>query len=333
MLFHIPFVILTALLATPLLVSDRGDVYFQTDTHYVSGGNDVMGWDLWVYRDGWDYALFGGACPPLFKYVPFAAQAHFLVPAPNRVLFHQNRTVSVWDGVCHYYNEPGNGYDDIFADDTELSDIAPSRAGRYLIAERWNDRARGAGLIEFDLHGRVAEYRLPEVIVNNRALGAMHIELLADHCTVLYTLGNDDPGGNHVRRFNICTNEAQSDFASLVAGEYAGAIRQLPNGDVLVANGRAILRFTSAGSLWGSYQFPGVTHLALSSDGRTLWAGAVYLDKAELREFDLGGSSRSIPLGNPRMTSLPVPFRVSALVVVDEWRAGVERRIRAVRRR
>ena len=326
--------ILTALLTTPLTAFDRGEVYFGTRTHFVSGGQDVTGFDLWIYRSAWNYAALGGGVLLIYKYVPFAGPGQFfLVPAPNRILFEHDRTVSIWDGVYHYFEEPGNGYDDIFTDDTDLSEIAPGRAGRYLVAERWNDRARGAKLIEFDLRGRVAEYRFPEVIAHDRALGAMHIELLADQCTVLYTLGNDDPTGNRVHRLNICTKEPQTDFASVVAGEYAGAIRQVPGGDVLVANGSAILRFTPEGSLIRSYQFPGVTHLALSVDGRTFWAGAVKIDKAELREFDPDGSWRSIALGNPEMLSLMVPLDVSDLVIVGEWRAGADRRVRAVRRR
>jgi hypothetical protein len=325
--------VLATFLTAPMAAFDRGEVYFETRTHFVDFGNDVTSWDLWVYQSVWSYAALGGGVPLIYKYVPFAGTGHFLVPAPNRILFTTDRTVSVWDGVARYYNEPGKGYDDIFTDETELSEIAPGRAGHYLVAERWNERGRGAKLIEFDLHGRVAEYRFPDVIVNDRALGAMHIELLADQCTVLYTLGNDDPAGSRVRRLNICTNEARTDLASLVAGQYAGAIRQLPEGDVLVANGNAILRFTSSGSLIHSYQFPGVTPLALSTDGRTFWAGAVDLDKADLRQFDLDGSSRSIRLSNPAMTSLSVPLNASGLVVVGEWRAGMDRRVRAVRRR
>jgi hypothetical protein len=328
------FLILTALLTTPLTAFDRGEVYFGTRTHFVDRGQDVTGFDLWVYQSAWSYAASGGGVPLIYKYVPFAGPGQFfLVSAPNRVLFEHDRTVSVWDGVYHYFEEPGKGYDDIFADDTDLSEIAPARAGRYLVAERWNDPARGAKLIEFDLQGRVAEYRFPAIISGDRALGAAHIELLADQCTVLYTLGNDDPTGNRVHRLNICTNEPQTDFASLVAGRYAGAIRQLPGGDVLVANGSAILRFTSQGSLVRSDQCPGVTHLALSVDGTTFWAGAVNLDKAELREFDLDGTSRSIPLGNPEMQSASAPLDVSDLVIVGEWRAGVGQRGRAVRRR
>lgn len=314
------FLILTIVLTCPLAAFENGEVYLDTRT------------DLWVYRADWSYAVGGGAFPLIDKFVPFAGPGHFLAPAPNRIVFHDGRAVSAWDGVLRLFNEPGKGYDDLFTADTELTEIAPGRAGRYLVAERWNDRQLGAKLIEFDLRGRVAEYRFPDVIVGDRALGAMHIELLADQCTVLYTLGSDDPAGNRVRRFNICTNEAQTDFASLVAGQYAGAIRQLPNGEVLVANGDAVLRFTPQGSLVRSYQVAQVTHLALSADGRSFWTAGVDLDHADLRAFDADGSSRAITIGNPGMQSLTVPVDVSDLVVVGEWRAAVTQRARAFRR-
>jgi len=76
-----------------------------------------------------------------------------------------------------------------------------------------------------------------------------------------------------------------------------------------------------------------VTHLALSADGRSFWTAAVDLDNADLREFDVDGSSRAITIGNPGMQSLTVPVEVSDLVVVGEWRAGVDRRARVFRRR
>lgn len=309
----------------------RGEVYFETPHRY--RGGDVTGADLWITGPDWSYAGLGGGSLLIHKHVPIVGPGRFLVPAHDRLLFVHERTVSVWDGIPTYYELPGKGYDEIFTHDAELSEITPSRAGRYLVAERWNDRARGAKLIEFDLHGRVAEYRFPEVIVGDRALGAMHIELLADRCTLLYTLGNDDPAGNRVRRLNICTNEAQSDFASLFPRQYAGAIRQLPSGDVLVANGNAILRFNSSGSLERGYHFPGVTHLALSTDGLTFWAGGGYLDQAELRHFAWDGNSRTMPLGNPGMTSAYTPVSASDLAVVGEWRAAVERRVRIARPR
>jgi hypothetical protein len=201
------------------------------------------------------------------------------------------------------------------------------RSGNFLVAERWNDLAHGAGLIEFNFKGTVRSYRFPDVIdsANQRALGARHIELLADDCTLLYTLGDDDANGNRVRRMNICTGLPQTDFATLPAGQYAGAIRQLAGGNVLVADGTAVLQFSSEGSLLRSYQLPGVTSLALSVDGRTFWAAAVDHEQATLMHFNpavVDGAAVSVSLGNPGSQSSVVPLEVSDLVVVDEWRAS-----------
>jgi hypothetical protein len=334
---HRVFVVLllTCLLATPLAALDqRGYVYLETRMQDPTPGlGDKTSSFLWLHT-GWVYAFGAGAFPLIYKYVPFAGlEGHFLIPAADQIVFHYQQTVSVWDGVPRYYTAEGKGYDDIFSDDTELTEIAPMRSGHFLVAERSNDRARGAKLIEFTVHGRVAEYRFPELVVNDKALGAMHIEVLADQCTVLYTLGNDDPAGNRVRRFNICTRQAQSDFAALVAGEYAGSIRQMANGDVIVANGSAVLEFTSRGSLVRTYQLPGVTHLALATDGKTFWAGAVNLEKADLHHFDPATSNNeSVPLGNPEAQFRDFPVAVDDLVVVNEWRAATSAssRLRAV---
>jgi hypothetical protein len=333
---HRVFVVLllTCLLATPLAALDqRGYVYLETRMQDPGLGDKTSSF-LWLHT-GWVYAFGAGAFPLIYKYVPFAGpEGHFLIPAADQIVFHYEQTVSVWDGVPRSFTAEGKGYDDIFSDDTELTEIAPMRSGHFLVAERSNDRARGAKLIEFTVHGRVAEYRFPELVVNDQTLGAMHIEVLADQCTVLYTLGNDDPAGNRVRRFNICTQQAQSDFTALVAGEYAGSIRQMANGDVIVANGSAVLEFTSRGSLLRTYQLPGVTHIALAPDGKTFWAGAVNLDTADLRHFDpaSGDAGESVPLGNPEARSLFFPVGIDDLVVVNEWRAATSAslRVRAV---
>jgi len=333
------FFLITCMFATPIIARDqRGDVYLETRLQDSSS-------DLWIHT-GWIYASLTGVNVLIYKEVPFAGlYGHFLIPtadpiAPDSLpptVFHYRQTVSAWDGVARYYGLPGKGYDDIFSDDAELTEIAPMRSGHFLVAERSSDRTRGAKLIEFTVHGRVAEYRFPELVVNDRALGAMHIEVLADQCTVLYTLGNDDPAGNRVRRFNICTLQAQPDFATLVAGQYAGSIRQLPNGDVLVANGTFVIEFTSSGSYVRTYQLRGVTHLALSPDGKTFWAGAVDMDKADLHHFDpnSSGDGESVPLGRPESQFLYSPVGIDDLVVVGEWRAATSAatRLRVVRGR
>src|SRR5207248_6897460 len=120
--------------------------------------------------------------------------------------------ISFWDGTLLTFQMPGKAYRDIFSDDVELGEIAPARFGHFLVAERSADRARGARLIEFTLQGRLADHVFPEVLdANGRALGARHIELLADGCTLLYTNGSDDANGNRVRRMDICTDTAETD--------------------------------------------------------------------------------------------------------------------------
>lgn len=323
--------LLVAAFSANLAAFENGEVYLDTRVQVADAPASTT-FDLRVYRTPWSYAVHSGSFPLIQKLVPFA-ESRFLIPVANRVFFHRDGVVSLWDGVPRLFTEPGKGYEDIFAANAELSEIAPSRAGRYLVAERFGGDERGAKLIEFDANGVIGEYRFPDVESQGRAVGARFIELLADRCTVLYTNGDDDPRRSRVGRMNLCTGEA-GDFAVLNPGDYGGAIRQLPSGDVLVANGHAILRFTRAGVLIGSSEFPGATHLALSPDARTLWAAAVESNMAELREYDLFGNWRSIALDGPGTVSSYVPIEVANLVVVGEWRAAsTVQRERAVRRR
>jgi len=312
-------------LAAPLAAFERGDVLLETHVSVPIIGTPAFPYDLWQYSGG-GYAL---SVEWLLseKYIPFSGPGHFLVPSPNKIVFHHEQTVSVWDGVRQLFTTEGKGYSEIFRDDTELGEIAPMRSGNFLVAERWTDGTRDAKLIELSLEGRVADHAFPELIdpSTGRAVGALHIELLSDQCTVLYTVGKDHPLNNVVRRLNICTGEPQTDFSSLVAGQYAGSIRQLGDGSILVANGSAVLQFNAEGSLMQTYPFPGVTHLALTPDGTAFWAAGVDLDQAVLRRFDAGlpesGSSR-VQLGNDGSQSLEIPLDVSDLVVAGEWRAA-----------
>lgn len=331
----LPALLLIAI-AAPLTAADlRGDLYF--GTHSTIPMSSGTYYDLWQYSAGWPNAYAAGGTILLYKPVPYAGAGHFLEPAPNEWIFHSERTVSHWDGVYHVFTEPGKGYDDLFTDDVDLGDIAPLRSGNFLVAERAADPARGAKLVEFNVHGRVADHRFPERIVDGRALGAQHIEVLSDQCTVLYTTGADDPKGNAVHRLNICTGQPMTDFATLIAGQYAGAVRALPNGHVLVADGDAVFELDAAGSMLRTYLLAGVTHIALSNDGTTFWAGAVHDGVASLVHFDpaaVDRNPRSIPIGNPGMQTLEIPQDVSDLVVVGEWRASSPvSRVRSVRRR
>ncbi len=331
-------VVLFALtLAAPVSAEfHRGNVWIGTLSHAPAHGITEPVHDIWVHF-GWKYASLTGWLL-IDKIVPFASgSGHFLIPAENQVLFHHQQMVSFWDGVVQRASEPGLGYTEIFHDDAELGEIVPMRSGNFLVAERWNDPSLGAKLIEFNLEGRVAEYDFPEVVdsTSGRALGAAYIELLADQCTVLYTLGRDEPHGSRVRRMNICTRQRLSDFGSLFPRQSVGSIRQLRNGNVLVANGFAVFEFTADGSFIRNYDAPGVTHIALSTDGNSFWAAGVHQDEAFLLHFDPqspAAPATSVVFGNPGMQTFLVPFAVTDLVVVGEWRTGSPLRVRAVRR-
>lgn len=248
------------------------------------------------------------AFPLIYKSIPFSrADGNFVMPRQQHTIFHYAGTMSFWNGQMTYYNEPGNGYTEIFHRDAELTEIAPMRSGNYLVAER-----RSGKLVEFNLGGIVAEHAFP---------GAMHVELLSDQCTVLFTSGDDDPNGNRVGRLNICTGEQLSDFATLIPGEYAGSIRQLASGDVIVANESAVLQFNRFGSLVHTYPYP-VTHLGLTPDGSGFWASGTVEGQPHLLRFD-----PNAPHAEPQSIRFDMgiawALTIQELVVVGEWRSAL----------
>lgn len=322
--------LLFAAVAAPLSADafTPGNVYLED----LSQAGGSTGYELWLHV-GWQYAT-GTGYPLIDKVPPFTGPGHFIIPSSSQMLFEHERTVAFWNGEPLLFSDPAKGYTDIFTDDADLADIAPIRNGNFLVAERSADAARGAKVIQFNLSGVVAQYAFPKLLdpASGRALGASHIELLADQCTLLYTLGADDPAGGRVRRMDLCTQQAESDFAMVPAGAYAGSVRQLPNGDVIVADGSEVLRFDAHGVLIGTYAFPGVSHLALSTDGKTFYAAGVADGREEFRQYDASGNGKTIPLGNPEMQSIVVPLNVDDLVTVAEWRAAARPgRMRPVR--
>lgn len=330
---RIALVLLFAVVTPALAYDRRGYVMLETRGAYPGsrGQSRHLGqttFNEWEYTTVWQYGI-EWAWQLTWKPIPFTGSGHFIEPDQNEVVFHYDQTVSVWDGAVTSFVSPGKGYDEIFTDDVELTEIAPIGSGRFLVAERSAARSQGARVIEFNLQGRIRDHVFPEVLdANGRALGASQIELLSDQCTLLYTLGADDPEGSRVRRMNICTDTAESDFATLLPGQYAGAIRQMADGTVIVANGTAILRFSADGSLLQSFEFPGVTHVALTPDGTAFWAAGVNLGAEELRYF---GDGSVIRLGSPGSSSSFVAEDISDLVVVGEWRAALAVRQRSTR--
>ncbi len=159
--------LLLALLSTPLFALDRGNVLLD-DRAKVNGSPTH---ELWL-DFGARYTV-GAGFPLIDKFIPLAGPGHLFAASPALILFHDGHTMSAWDGAEHRFDEPGKGYTDIFTHDAELTEIAPMRSGQFLVADR---RAR---LIQFDLKGRTNAWQLPA------AIGAEHIELLSDQCTVL----------------------------------------------------------------------------------------------------------------------------------------------------
>jgi hypothetical protein len=294
--------------------------------------------DAFVNRAG-----IGGLQQGDVHYVHYAGD-DLLMPAPSHFVFHHERTVSMWDGISRPLSEPGPGYDVLFTAETDLGEIAPAGDGRYLVPERWNARAAGAHVLEFDANGLLRRHRLPEVDEpgTGRVIGARHIELLGDRCTLLYTSGFDGPSPNRVRRMDLCTGTALPDFVQLPYGQYAGVVRQLPGGDVLVANDTEVLQFDGGGKLRHAYPFEQVRHIALTPDGKSFWALGLpsepYMPseaQGMLRLYDLSAPfvvSPAFPVINWEANG-PRPTELTDLAIVGEWRAAVARsRTRSIRR-
>ena len=209
---------------------------------------------------------------------------------------------------------------------TNLGELVRNRAGDLFVAET-SGSASGiaARLFRIDANGDVtATYQIP-FARGFSPRGPAHIELLADQCTLLYTLGSDVLSVRRVFRYNVCAGRALSDFAALEGYvPYAGGIRQLPSGDVLVATGLDVRRFTSAGTQIASYPIPAVA-IALTPDANGFWAVSPY----ELLRIDF-----ERPVYIAARVRIPSPFYSGALGVVGEWRAGsAPARTRSVRSR
>lgn len=296
---HMRVAVLLMLLAMPAAAQRSGNVLVEVMTKpgwvstRMSVGNSVLGYL---------------ANSLIHKQIPFSDfDGNFFMPRIEETVFHYKGTVSTWDGKPTIFSLPGKGYTEIFHNDAELTEIAPMRSGNYLVAER-----RAGDLIEFDMQGVVAKYPFP---------GATHIELLYDQCTVLFTSGDDDPHGNRVRRMNICTGEQLPDFATLLPGQYAGSIRQLPNTDVLVANESAVLQFDRFGTLLHTYPYV-ITHLGLTPDGSRFWASGTIDGQPHLLRFD-----PSRPHAEPESLRFDMGIAwglaIRELVVVGEWRSAM----------
>ncbi len=96
------------------------------------------------------------------------------------------------------------------------------------------------------------------------------IDLAADQTTLVYS---DE--SSVIRRWNVGTDTALSDFASQAGANYAKRIR--PNGDLMVANSSGnAYRFDAAGVLQQTYAagIGSIFALNLDPDGKSFWTGS-----------------------------------------------------------
>jgi hypothetical protein len=89
------------------------------------------------------------------------------VPAPDRYVFHHQRTVFTWNGIPQLAGTGQKGYDELFTHDADLGEIAPMRLGRYVVSESATELSRVPMLIVLDLAGGRSEHPLPVTPVQN----------------------------------------------------------------------------------------------------------------------------------------------------------------------
>lgn len=102
--------------------------------------------------------------------------------------------------------------------------------------------------------------------------GSDWIDLAADQKTIFYT-----SEGTLIRRFNVMTNTALPDFATLPGGPAFG-LRIRPNGEVLVAASSQIFRLNASGTVIQTYSVTGQAGffaLNLDPDGTSFWSADI----------------------------------------------------------
>jgi hypothetical protein len=217
----------------------------------------------------------------------------------------------------------GTGTSWIFLSNARLTDILQLPSGNLLVAEADNRKSFGARLHEVNARGALEDTwvlpSFPDSGDADRVLGASHMELLSDQCTLLYTGGRTAEETHRIRRYNLCTRSGEADFLAKlpVAGGAVGSIRQLPGGDILIATGRGVLRYTNSGAYVGSYPFA-ARRIALSTDGSSFWVAEAGED---------GSVDARVLRVDPATGQIAAEFAlgkedVSGLTVVGEYRAA-----------
>jgi DNA-binding beta-propeller fold protein YncE len=118
--------------------------------------------------------------------------------------------------------------------------------------------------------GTIREFDSTGTFVDSDSPGRVDfIDLSADQCTMLFT-----QEGTSILRYDVCTDTALTAFATGLGGQ-AFALRIMPTGDVLLANGGNILRIDSTGTIVDTYDVDTENSwfaLNLDPDGTSFWS-------------------------------------------------------------
>ena len=189
--------------------------------------------------------------------------------------------------------------------------IVFSHAGNVFVGEAQNPDPTNPApvpVIELDATGNL----LATFNVARQDRGSDWVDLLQDQKTLLYT-----SEGTSVKSFDISKNQQNADFATNLPGSSAFALRQLPDGTVLVADSTAALRLTSGGAIETTYTpnpaSQGIFALNLDPDGTSFWTAD--LSTGVIYRFDIASGKQ--------LTNFTAPsLFVSGLAILGEKAPG-----------
>ena len=148
--------------------------------------------------------------------------------------------------------------------------IVFNAAGDYIVG------SVGGGFRRFNAAGVLQETDLASTRID-------WFDLAADQQVVYYT-----QEGRSILRYNLVTNAAAGAAFTLPGGGNAYAIRLLPSGGLLVADGSNIKRLNAAGAVTQTYDQAGIDDwfaLNLDPDGVTFWSAGIA--NGRVRRFNL----------------------------------------------
>jgi PKD repeat protein len=165
-----------------------------------------------------------------------------------------SNAVTKFNGNGNVTGNFGSGYN------CQPESIVFDNAGNAYVGETGCSHA----LLKFDAYGNLAA----AYSVSTEVEGSDWIDMASDECTIYYT-----SQGTTVFRFNVCTGQQESPFATTLTTGLG--IKILPDGGVLAANKQNIIHFDSAGQVVTKYTAPGEScwvSLALDPDRKSFWA-------------------------------------------------------------